>query len=66
MAPAGVVVHFTTIPGRTYWVQFKQGLLDPAWSNLGNSLVAAGTETAFTDSLPLGVNQRFYRVIQAP
>ena len=50
-------------PGRSYRVQFKSTLSDPAWQTLGADVTATNTRAAKLDSMPSGIRQRFYRVL---
>jgi hypothetical protein len=54
---------WSTRPGRTYRVQFKQNLSESGWSDLEPTITAAGASLSFTHSL-LGKAQCFYRVIR--
>ena len=55
-------LRWSTIPGKTYQPQFKTGLGDSIWSDLGQPLIAPTTNAMVAD--PLGTNgQRFYRVL---
>ena len=60
-----VKVSFTvgTLPGRTYRLQYKNGLADAAWTDLPPDRVADGSSMTFTDSMGAHL-QRFYRVVQ--
>lgn len=59
-----VTLTFQTQPGGTYLVQYKDRLTDPAWSSLGDSILATAGETSKADS-SLSINsQRYYRVEQ--
>lgn len=55
-------VTWLTTPGRTYQVQFKNDLNDPAWQNLTNNVSIVGGQGYAIDPAPAGA-QRFYRVI---
>jgi hypothetical protein len=50
------------VPGKTYRVQFKSSLSDPAWQEPGSAAVIVGTQGYFRD-LVTGSAQRFYRVM---
>jgi hypothetical protein len=52
--------------GKKYRVQFKDSLLDPAWTDLPGDVVAADT-TGFADDATSGATgQRYYRVRLVP
>lgn len=52
---------WTAIPGQKYRVQFKNDLTDPNWNDLVPDVTANLTSASKTD--PLGIAQRFYRVL---
>jgi hypothetical protein len=56
-----VTLTWSAVPGRGYQVQFKASLADPAWTPLGEEIVAAGETASATDAVPVNT-QRFYRV----
>jgi hypothetical protein len=57
-----VSLSFPTIPGKTYRIEFKNDLNNPAWTPLVTT-VAAGSTLPATDTL--GANrQRFYHIVQ--
>lgn len=53
------------IPGRTYGVQFKDGVDGPAWSGLGSGMRAVFNSATFTDTNAAPA-RRFYRVMVEP
>jgi PKD repeat protein len=53
------IFSFSTVPGKTYVVQYKDLLSDPVWQTLG-SVPGDGTLQTVTNSLT--VPQRFYRL----
>ena len=57
------VVRWTSIPGRSYRVTYKNALSDPEWMDLERSLVGTGGMITIGDALE-GVPHRFYRVIE--
>jgi hypothetical protein len=62
-ADGTVHLSFGTIPGKTYRVEYKDRIDDPAWLPLGADTVATGLNT----SVPLGsagIPQRYYRLVQ--
>ena len=55
----------STIPGRTYRVEFKDQLDAPTWTGLGTDITAAGSGIVVTGAMT-GTTQRFYRVTLVP
>jgi hypothetical protein len=55
------VVTWSTVPGGTYRLQYKDSLDSPGWQNMGNLSATASTLT--TTDLVGAVAQRFYRVL---
>ncbi len=63
--PTQTDLAFSTIPGHTYRVQFKDDLGVASWSDMGSDIFAGGTMTFFTDASATP-QARFYRVIALP
>jgi hypothetical protein len=64
VAPGGpVVLTFSTSPGHSYRVDFKDDLDTPAWTPLNAVVFATGQQLAVTDSGPFPA-QRYYRIVQ--
>ena len=62
---AQVSLIVSTVPGRTYRVEYKDDLSLPAWTPLGANQAAGGSSLMWQDSL--GANmQRFYRAVLLP
>jgi hypothetical protein len=58
-----VTLSWKSIPGRTYRIESKNSLADPAWTATGPDIIAAGPVTTATD--PVGTAPvRFYRIQQ--
>jgi hypothetical protein len=55
----------SSIPGRTYRVEFKDLLNAPTWTALGADITATGSQIVVTGTL-VGTPQRFYRVMLVP
>jgi dipeptidyl aminopeptidase/acylaminoacyl peptidase len=51
--------------GKTYQVQFKNGLSDPAWQNLAGNITFIGGTGYITDWAP-APDKRFYRIVSNP
>ena len=58
-----LTISFDSITGRTYRVDWKEHLEDPAWTPLAPPVLATGTSVIATDQTHPG-SQRFYRVVQ--
>jgi hypothetical protein len=56
-----LALTWTAIEGTTYRVQYKDDLNEPAWTTLGDDVVASGPTASISD--PVGSAQRFYRII---
>ncbi len=54
---------WTAQPGRTYRVQYKNSLMDTEWNNSGGEVRAVDSSASATDE-PVGISQRFYRILQ--
>jgi hypothetical protein len=57
----GPLLSWPTVPGKTYQVQFKNALNDPAWQDLGGDVSTVGNVQYFRDTSPSPV-LRFYRI----
>jgi hypothetical protein len=57
----GPLLSWPTVPGKTYQVQFKNTLSDPAWQDLSGDVSTVGNLEYFRDISP-GPVLRFYRV----
>jgi Tol biopolymer transport system component len=58
----GIWISWPAVPGKSYHVQFKNTLADPAWQDLGGSVSLVGAH-AYLNDLAAPGNQRFYRVV---
>jgi hypothetical protein len=54
------VLTWTSVPGQTYRVQYKDSLDASQWSDLTN-VIATGTSTSVGD--PMSTSDRFYRIL---
>jgi hypothetical protein len=62
-APASVTLTWNnTFDGHGYQVQYKNNLLDHAWTNLGSPVTATDATASYTDTTATGAT-RFYQVI---
>jgi hypothetical protein len=60
----GRVIRFVAVAGRTYSVQYKTSLNDPAWQKIGD--VSAQNVTGIVevpDPFGTEISQRFYRIV---
>ena len=60
-----VLLRWPSIPGRSYQVDYKANLGDPAWSHLGSAVSANAFTTSATNNVG-PASQRFYRLVLAP
>jgi hypothetical protein len=58
-------ITFPTATGKTYTVQYKNHLLDPAWTNLTTVQGTGAVQTVVDPTTP-GQPTRFYRVMVTP
>lgn len=58
-----VTVEWSSVPGKTYRLQFKTALADANWTNVPGEITAAGPQTSAVDNTANGQSPRFYRVI---
>jgi hypothetical protein len=56
----GIALYWESLPGRTYRVQYKNGLDDSQWADLTGDIPALGGTTSVTNAAQTG--QRFYRI----
>jgi hypothetical protein len=65
IAGSQVSLSFSSVPGRTYRVQYKSDLGAPSWAATSLGDIPADTgETAA--SLPVGAAQSYFRVVLLP
>ena len=57
---------WSTAPGKTYRVQFKDSIDAGAWNYLPGAVVANATTATLVDSTPTADSHRFYRAILIP
>ena len=57
---------WNSMPGLTYRVQFKDDLLASAWSEVSQTVTAAGTTAVWTEQGQSASENRFYRVLLVP
>jgi hypothetical protein len=59
-----VSLGFSTIPGKTYRVEYKDDLGAAVWLRLNNQDYPSGVATSLTVNDQLNHPQRFYRIVQ--
>jgi hypothetical protein len=57
---------WSTVPARTYQVEYKTNLTDTTWTSLGGPITATNSTTTTSDSFTAGPEQRWYRVGMLP
>jgi subtilisin family serine protease len=58
---------FKSVTGRSYRIEYKNSLSDPAWLQLGPDITAGGATTDVQDSIIIGsTSSRFYRARLLP
>ncbi len=62
MSGNSISVHFPTVTGHTYTVQWNSSLTGGSWQPLAAGVPGDGTVKTVTDSVALGVPRRFYRL----
>ncbi len=60
-----VTLHWTSVPGRRYQVQYKSSLADSVWTELTSDQTSDAIAATATDELP-SAGQRYYRVVWLP
>jgi Tol biopolymer transport system component len=61
-AGPGIWISWPAVPGKSYRVQFKNTLADPAWQDLAGNVTLVGAH-AYLNDLAVPGSQRFYRVV---
>ena len=56
-------LSWTSVPGRTYRVQYKSALADATWTDMAGDVTATGISSSLTNAPP---DVRFYRVVESP
>lgn len=57
------MISWSASAGLRYRVQFKTNLTDATWQSLAGDVTATNTSAIKLDTLPVGLPQRFYRVM---
>ena len=58
----GMVISFGSVSGKTYTVEYTDGLTPTNWAVLFGGIMGTGGTMQFTDTSAVGLTQRFYRV----
>jgi hypothetical protein len=59
-------ISWTTKPGKSYKVQYKNKLSDTNWTDLTSSITATDATTAAIDGTAGAAQQRYYRIVLLP
>jgi len=62
----GMLVLWNAVPGRTYRVQYKDGIDDPNWNDLPGDVFATGATATKLEAAAQTAAKRFYRVKALP
>jgi len=57
-----VTLTFVTVPLKRYFLEYKDSLLDGAWTQIGNILAANSSTLTATDTPGVGTTRRSYRL----
>jgi hypothetical protein len=60
-APAAVTLHWPSVAGKTYVMEYSTSLMNPVWITLATGLQGTGWDMEYTDNTVSG-EPRFYRV----
>jgi hypothetical protein len=61
----GVSLNWPAAQGRTYVIQYKDNLSDPAWEELPGTVSVVGNQGALVTAPGTGTG-RYYRLVLAP
>jgi len=64
--PNGTTLGWSSIPGLTYRLQYKNNLTDAVWTDLPGDVTASGTTVLKTDATSGTNSTRFYRILALP
>jgi hypothetical protein len=62
----GMLLAWSTIPGRTYRVVYKTNVTDPQWTTLSGDITATGSSLYWADASAGSSAQRFYSISLLP
>ena len=57
-----MTISWTSAPGKSYRVAYKNSLSDTTWTDLSGNLTATSTATTWTDGTANRNTQRYYAV----
>jgi hypothetical protein len=63
LTDTSVTLSWSTVAGRTYRVQYKSDLSEPAWTELAGDITADATTATKVDGSINGARQRYYRIV---
>jgi len=63
LADGSTTLLWSSVPGKTYRVEFKDDLASSTWSQLAGDVFAIGPTSSKSDPLPDPSGRRFYRVM---
>lgn len=58
------VVRWASRPGQNYIVHWTETLDPPDWFAVSSAILASGSVTSWTNSMPQGLSQSYYRVVE--
>jgi hypothetical protein len=61
-ADGGTQISWSSVPGKTYAVEYSETLPSHGWTDLGTPVLARGPATTAKDNSPQPRRQRYYRV----
>lgn len=59
---SSTTIEWSSVPGKTYRVQYKNSLADAGWNDLPGDVTATGATVTKIDSTAAGTIHRYYRV----
>ena len=57
-----ITIRWSSVPTRTYRVEYKSDLSTATWTQVGGNVTATGTSSSLSDTIAADV-RRFYRVV---
>lgn len=61
-----VELSWDTVTNKAYQLQYRSLLTTNQWVDMGSAFPGTGGRLRFTDDIPGGSPQRFYRIVQTP
>jgi hypothetical protein len=56
----GTTITWSSTPGQTYQIAYKDNLMDTTWAALSSNITATDTTTSWTDTSLSAPSNRFY------